>query len=257
MILAVDFRVTAPLRVVQQWADGLKANAERINEKRKARIPNEEKFQARVAKISNLFYAPTMNPSFISRAGLKAGDIVIKQGANLRRSFRKYNERLDYVFATVDGVPAKRFKELVDLAQTDFSEGTAARLLPFTGVKVEELGPAPITVLWLTADPTTEDFMRSGDKILEGGPFLMTMLEKRSAFKAALAGRLIQAGAAIVRSNFDPMVIAQQNALTNSIVQGFVDPALGLESFTTGGASKVDYIMQNNDLYLEIKVSQV
>jgi hypothetical protein len=38
-------------------------------------------------------------------------------------------------------------------------------------------------------------------------------------------------------------------------VQGFVDTTLSLVPFAAAGDSKVDYIVQDGNLYLEIKVS--
>ncbi|MBI4834680.1 MAG: hypothetical protein HY811_07685 [Planctomycetes bacterium] len=255
--LAVDFRASAPARVIAQWAEGLKLNAERINEKRQTMIPNEETYQSKLAKPSTDKFAPFVNPSFTSEAGLDSGDIINKQGANVRDSYIDYKEALDWVFATVDGVSAKRYKELVDLAREEFSRGTAKRSLPFTGIKIEELGPAPIASCWLVGDQLVVGKLRNADKVLEGGPFLVTKTKKRAALKAALTQRLIQAGAAIIRANFSPAVITAQNNLTNELVQGFIDPALGLDSFTTGGASRIDYVMDKDDLWLEVQVSQV
>jgi len=157
----------------------------------------------------------------------------------------------------VDGIPAKRFKELVDLAQSEFSRGTAKRTLPFTGVKIEELGPAPIAVRWLVGDDLVVGKLRDADKVIEGGPYLITKIKKRAALKAALVQRLVQAGATIVRANFSPVVITAQNDLTNELIQGFINPLLGLEPFATGGTSRVDYIMDKDDLWLEVQVSTV
>ena len=67
-----------------------------------------------------------------------------------------------------------------------------------------------------------------------------------------------QAGAAIVRSSYNPTVIAVQNQLTAEQVQGFVNPALDLVPFVAAGDSHVDYILGLNDqLILEIKVSKM
>jgi hypothetical protein len=253
----VDFRATAPARVVAQWAEALKLNAERINEKRRIMIPNEETFQSKLAKTSTDKFAPFVNPGFVNEEGLDAQEIISKQGANIRDSYLKYTNRLDYTFATVDGIPAKRYKELVDLAREDFSRGAAKRTLAFTGVKIEELGPAPIAGRWLVGDNLVVGKLRQADKVLEGGPYLITSVKDRSSFKAMLIQRLVQAGAAIIRANFSSTVISSHNGQTNHLVQSLVDPALGLMPFATGGLSHVDYVMEHDDLWLEIQVNQI
>lgn len=255
--LAVDFRASAPARVVEQWAESLKLNAERINAKRQAIIPNEEVFQGTIAKPSTEKFAPFVNPTFTSETGLESGDIIAKQGANIRDSYLDYKNRLDWVFATVDGVPAKRFKELVDLAREEFSRGTAKRALPFTGIRIEELGPAPIAARWLVGDHLVVGKLRQADSVLAGGPYLVTQLKIRSAFKSGLVGRLVQGGAAIVRANFSSTVIAAQNNQTNHLVQSLIEATIGLTPFATGGLSHVDYVMTHDDLWLDIQVDLI
>jgi hypothetical protein len=174
------------------------------------------------------------------------------------RAFKKYTRAWDLMFQTVDGIPAKRFKEKVDLAQEDFSEGIAARTLPFTGIRVEGRGPAPIAALWLTGDPTTLDNLCAGDMVLEGGPVRICPHPKKPGLKAMLTQRLVQAGARVIKAAYDEDLIKAQNQLTAEQVQGFVDPALDLIPFVGGGDSKVDYILEENKLlYLEIKVSKM
>ena len=249
--------LVAPQRMVDQWADGLKTNAERVNQKRKAVIGNDTNFQSKLASPSNQEFAPFVNPGFVSRAGLSNSEIIDKHKDNLKQAFDKYNDKLDFVFETVEGVFAKRYKDRVDLTTGSFSKGVAKRTLPFTGIKVEGRGPAAIAGLWLVDDPMAERLIRGGDNVLEGGPFLITYDDTKAALKAALTQRITQAGNAIIRSDYAAPVFTAQNDLTNKVVQGLVDPALGIEAFATGGASRVDFIRINNDLFLEIQVSVV
>ena len=48
----------------------------------------------------------------------------------------------------------------------------------------------------------------------------------------------------------------QQNDITNSLVQGFVNHSLHLEPFTTGGLSHVDYGPVTGVFELDILVTQ-
>jgi hypothetical protein len=257
VILTLDLPTEAPGRVAEMWAEGLKNKAEWINQKRKIRVPDNETFQNRLAIPSQHGFTPVIGDTFYSRAGLPKSDIVSGRAANIQRSFEKYQGSLDHAFETVNGIPAKRFKEKVDLKKSVFSKGTAERLLPFTGVRFLWRGPAAIAGLWLTGDVTTVGLLRAGDRVLAGGPFKICPDPKKPAFKAALLGRLVQAGAVIIKSGYDTATISRHNQLTAEETQGFVDPALGLVPFVAGGDSKVDYIMENGLLYLEIKVSKM
>jgi hypothetical protein len=242
---------------VTKWAEQLKAVAEVMNEKRKRRIKNAEAFQKLIAEESHPAWVPFINPGFHSKRGSNSDEIKGSHLANLRRAFRLYNRKLNDAFATVDGVPAKRFKDAVDNAKGDFSKGFAERTLPFTGDRMEGVGPAAIAGLWLVGDRRTDSYLRGGDDVFEGGPYKIVLQDSESAFKAALTGRIIQAGADIIKMERAAATMARQNGLINHLVQSFVDPALGLMPFAMGAPSHVDFIIADDELYLDIQVSQI
>ncbi len=254
--LVTDVPAIAPA-IIERWKTHLKDQAERINTNRKAKIPDATAFNDKLATTAIQGWRNLLNPTFRSRAGLSAADIRASHQANLSEAFKKYNDQLDYAFATVDGVPAKRFKDLVDRAAEEFGEGIAAKALVFAGYRAAGLGLAPIATKWLTGDVTTEGHLRAGDEILEGGPYLVSSEAKKPGLKAMLNQRLIQAGIIILKAGLDSTVISTQNQLTAEQVQGFVDPALDLIPFVAAGDSKVDYIVVDGRLYLEIKVSKM
>ena len=61
--------------------------------------------------------------------------------------------------------------------------------------------------------------------------------------------------AKIVKANYNSNIITKENDLTNVIMNGYRDPALNIEVFTTGGESHVDFIMIDEQLFLEVQVS--
>ncbi len=245
-----------PKAMVDKWAEGFKRNAKVINERRKARIPHGEAFTQRLAGVSSKAYRQVINPDFVSRAGLSAKEIVNRQAANLGRAYKKYDQALDFVYRTEDGVEAKRFKERIDAAREHYAEGTARKVLPFTG-EPGARGPIALAGLWLTNDPIIEGELRGMDEMVEGNPVLITKLASRPALKAALASRLQQAGAAIVESGFDAAIMQRENDITNEIVQGLVDKTLNLVAFATGGDSHVDYSTELKGVFcLDIQVTK-
>jgi hypothetical protein len=210
-----------------------------------------------MADASEQRYRGYPNPAFLSKHGLNAEDITSNQAANLKRSYEKYNTAWQYMFETVDGVPAKRYKDKIARSKIAYGKGVAARTLPFTGFKDEGRGPVSIAGLWLTGDQSVLRDLRSGDRVDEGGPILICSALDRSSFKAMLTGRLIQAGAVILKANLTDTVIAAHNAQTNHLVQSLVDPGLGLVPFATGGLSHVNFTKENRHLFLEIQVDQI
>ena len=96
--LIVDYRPEVPERITQQWKEGLIMNAERINEKRKAQIPDSTAFVDKVATPAILSYAPVLNPSFQSKSGLNAAQIRANHAFKLKTAFEKYNSQMDFLF---------------------------------------------------------------------------------------------------------------------------------------------------------------
>jgi len=247
-----DFPMEAPARIPAKWADMLKANADRINQGRQTKIPDEMAFQNKVSGPAHLGFSPFVPPGFVSRSGENAASSRAKHANSLKKAFRSYRDSLDKMFA--DG--AKLFKELVDSRSAKYGRGVTDTL-GLTGTGLEGLGPAALATYWLTNDIRVAGFLRPSDVILQGGPFLVTTVLKRSAFKAALTERLIQAGIDIVRRGLTPAVLSEQNDQINSIVQSLIDPSLGLTPFATVGLSHVNFQEEDGKLYLDVQVDQI
>jgi hypothetical protein len=246
-----------PPRMADQWVDGFQINAVRINEKRLQKIPDETRYQTNLVGTAVKKYKNMVNPTFISRSGLTAKDIIDKHSANLQRSYKKYEGKLKRAYETVDGVTAKRFKDAVAASKEHYAKGMAARTLPFTGTRADGLGAAPLVALWLTNDSIVEGVLSGMDKLIAGGPMMLTKPRRGNSFKAAINQRLIQAGATIVKSSYDQAVIDSENDETNDMVDGFVNPALNLYKFKTDGESHINYInAETEGFYLELKVTQ-
>jgi hypothetical protein len=257
IVMPIDITAQAPESMSELWGKSISEKAELINQRRLTRIPDEETYLNRLADSAEQKYRNYPNPAFLSRHGLDASDITANHAANIKKGFDKYNEAWLYMFETVDGVPAKRYKDKIARSKTAYGKGVAARTLPFTGFKDEGRGPVSIAGMWLTGDQTVLRELRSGDRVEEGGPILICPALDRSSLKAMLTGRLIQAGAVILKANLADTVIAAHNDRTNHLVQSLVDPILGLMPFATGAPSHVDFTKENRHLFLEIQVSQI
>jgi len=255
--LYVPFSSPPVQRIIDKWVNRLKDEATSIFQKIQLRIPNETEFQNVLAQVSSASWAPMISPTFFSRAGVPAAEIISNQATNLKESFGKYIKKLTHIFETVDTVEAKRFKEVVDLMQADFAAGIAKRTLPFTGTKIEGRSAATIAPLWLVDDVRASGLIRNSDEVLQGGPKRICSLQAVPTLKAALQDRLVQAGNNIVKANFLAGTFTAENDTTNAILNGFRDPALNIEVFTTGGFSHVDYILKppQDQLFLEVQVA--
>jgi len=255
--MPIDITQQAPESLSELWGKSMSEKAELINQRRLTRIPDEETFLNRMADSAEEGYRSYPNPAFLSRQGLIASDIITNHASNVKQSFEKYNDAWQYMFETVDGVPAKRFKDKVARSKSAFGKGVAARTLPLTGFKDEGRGPVAIAGLWLTGDHKVLRDLRSGDRVEEGGPIRICLPDNCSGFRAALTQRLIQAGATILKAHLTDSVISAHNDRTNRLVQSMIDPGLGLTPFATVGLSHVNFTKENSQLFLEIQVDQI
>jgi len=222
-----------PAGVTDQWKDDMTINATRINTKRKARIANEGDFSAVIAAPSSEGFNPLVDSAFVSKSGKSAGQIITNQRVNLARSYDKYNDKLDYQFETVGAVVAKRFVDVVDASKDSFAAGLAARTLRITGAKEAGLGIAGIATMFLAGDAKAESYVREGDVLVAGAPIMISDIANRSAFKAALAGKLVYSGIEWIKNSFSPAMAILMNVEMDLLMNAFIDLTVCDESLYT------------------------
>ena len=231
-----------------------------INQRRKEKIPDETAFNDKMAEPTiqawNSFWQH-MDASFISKHGRTAADIRHKHNTNLQGAYNKWNNKLDYVFGTVDGIEAKEFKRRITETKNNWVEGISYGILRLTGDKIRGQGAATIATYWLIGEPTAVGMVREQDTGVQGGPYQICQDTLIQAFQSALMERLIQAGMKIFNSRYDQTVISRENDVTNLLVDKFVDTGLGLAGFSTGGDSHLDFVKEGALLKLSLQVSRV
>ncbi|MDI6733584.1 MAG: hypothetical protein QME51_06760 [Planctomycetota bacterium] len=209
----------------EKWADGLKTNAERINLRREEVISTEDNFNTKLVQPAHAGWSPMLDPSFVSESEHNAEEIRYAHKKNLANSFGQYEDKLNYLFEEVGGVPAKRFKDAVDSAKHHWAEAVVNGVLRFTGDKVRGRGPAVLAVYWMTNHKKAETWLREGDQILHGTPYNIAFDWQRTTFKAAVQQKLIQAGMQILHAEFEESIITRQNTIIKDILNGLIDPA--------------------------------
>ena len=240
-----------PSEMMERWEKGLKDKTQFIYQQLKAKIPDETKFHQRIVSPSTRKYQPFVHPDFISWSGDGKEVILAKHAHKLKTSYGKYRGKLAHSYLAEAG---KIFQQHVENAKSSYGQGMLRWSLPFTGTRLNP-GPVVCAGLWLTGAEQVSGEL-GGAILKRGHPSLITTNRARGLFKAALIPRLIQAGANIIKANFDRPIMKAENDLTNQIVQNFVDRELKLIPFKTGGRSRVDYRVKLTGFYLEIKVSQ-
>jgi len=258
LVLAVNPLTEGLAKIGKVWSDGMANNAAKIDDRRKTSIPDEMTFQSKIAEPSEQEYRRVLDPAFVSRSGKHKDDINFTQAYKAKNAWKKYRRNWNHQFETVDGVVAKRFIDQVKAAEDTFAENASKISLALTGLKTLESGPVRIALYWLSGDSKAKGLLRPADRIMEPSePFSITTVERRNSLRAILSSRLMQSGSAIMHSQFNAAVITSMNDQDNHIAQSLVDPGIGLVPFANGAESHLDYVVENGQLFLSVKVSQI
>jgi len=249
--------VAAAADVAEKWAKNLGDNAELVENRLKTAIPDEGSFQSKLATPAAEEWTSFVNPAYRSKHGRTRQQLVDTFAKNIGSAFTRWFEKITDVFATVDGVKAKRFKDLVNNARSSVAEQLRTKVLRITGDRVHGIGAGAIACYWLTGEATVAGKLRPGDQLVDGAPSMICQPDMVQAFRAALMNRLVQASMLISNSNYSATIIAEQNTTNNHLVQTFVDPGLGLMPFAPGAGSNVDFVIEDGIYKLRLKATQI
>lgn len=230
--IELDIKITVPTSVEpagdmpDKWAAGLTNNAQLINDRRIAKIPDEGIYQSLVAEQSSTKWSPMIDAAFVSQSGNNQANIIRKQYKNLANSFNQWNLKLGLAFDTVDGVVAKRFKDQVNNSKDSWAEAVANKTLRATGDKIRGtiLGQA---VFWMTGDPNASKLVNHLE-LITGAPFAFMAVSRRNFWKAGIVGQMTQSLITILDADFLAAEVAAQNdilvVLCNAVKTAAVKP---------------------------------
>ena len=240
------------------WADALKNAAPKLYARLRESVPDWERFQQKIADVSNQEWKGMLDPAFRSKSERNATEISNMQLEKLKESFENWDAKLAYLFETVDGIEAKRFKERVDNSKDLWVKGVIRSTLRFTGDKVRGRGVAPWAAYFLTADKRAIGMMPPGSQVEQGGPVNVTRTGLRTVLKSGLMHKLVQAGVLIASAKYDPAVILEQNTRINDFIKGLQDAAyVGFQPTVDPAKSYCLYIVDGTEMRLEIQVVTV
>lgn len=234
----------------KKWEDGMINNTSLINLKRKKKIPDQARYEERIAEASVNVYKNFIDPDFISEAGLTKKEIVAKHAKKISAGAKKYDEGLDRMFAE-DG---KLFKERVK-GGTERYVTNARKVMRLTGDKIRGLGVSAIIPFWLVADRRVVQLAKHIAKI-DSKPVCVVLAGLRGPFKAGLEPLLVQAGMTIDRADYDQDTIDRMNFLVNKFISGLQDSDK-YAKFQPGGDSHCDWsVEKSGEFVIEVQVAE-
>ena len=246
--------VSLPDGSKEQWQEAMILNAPRINQKRKKKIPDQPRYEDRIAGSSIKTWGNFIDPNFVSRAGRTKSNIVATHARAISQGYAKYNQHLDEMFATEDGVPCKKFRDKVTAAADRYAQ-KARIMMGLTGNKVTGYGCNVVIPLWIANDARIAGMIGPGDK-MSGGPVDIIRPGLLVPFKGGIVSLLNQGGFMVAMSRFSPEIMLYENMRNNDFLSGLQD-SVKYEKFTTGGASHCDWVPDIDlGLCLEVQISE-
>lgn len=247
--------------MADKWADGQVRNARLVYQRLIDKIPDAGAFNQKLAIPSNLRFAPYVPDAFISTNERNATAIRDAHYKNLLTAYKHWRNKLTFMFETVNGVEAKRFKDQVIGTKDSWAFRASTKSMRFTGDRVRGKGAGPIAAFWLTDDSSASGLLREGqDELLAGAPYNIALEYGRTSLRSALVARLTQAGMLIVNSDYNSDVILKQNTVTAQLLTGLSDPAK-VDPFVGAPAPDKSYCsfvkVPDGPFYLEIQVAKV
>ncbi|MBI5779597.1 MAG: hypothetical protein HZA49_09120 [Planctomycetes bacterium] len=238
-----------------RWRDNLKNAAEILHSRLVAKIPDDGTYINEMVTRANKEYAGMLNPGFISKGGRTAERIREAHAKNMGKRFTRWLTNLNKAFETKDGVPAKAFKDKVDASIDNWAIEAGDKILRLTGDKIRGRSVAPIVAFYLVGDERATSWTKQGDTV-DGLPYSITSELERTAVKAAVQQRLVQGGMLVINSEYQPAVIAEQNAVNASLLSKMRDPARADAFVVTPAPDKCycSWEMENNLLVLHVQV---
>jgi len=240
-----------PLR----WKENLKNAAPYMFDRIQAKIPDDGTFINELATPASKAYRPLLDSAFVSKSGRTSGDIKDAHAKNLGRKFNQWLTNLSKAFATVDGVPAKAFKDKVDAAVDNWANAVADKSIRLTGDKIRGRSVAPIASFYLVGDERATSWIKAGD-LADGTPYNITTDLERNAVKASIQQKLIQGGMMVINSEYQDSVIVEQNTINAALLTKLREATRCDEFVATPAADKCfcSWEMDGNFLLLHLQV---
>jgi len=254
--IAVIIPDAPPLQYMADWIKFYTKSAPEMAKALEESIPNFRAYFEKIVKPGIDTMKGWIPKDYRSKHGRTYQDIINTAETNARESYKKWREKLKRLLETVDGEEAKRLREKIEYKAYEACLRAAQISMPFEGYGTEVRGVASFAARWLSGDETAKALITDRDKVLAGGPVLITTEERASNFRNKFIQRIKEAGSPIMTSlHFDSEVLQAENDKTNELVNKFL--ADGFAKFSTGGESHTDFMVIDGKLYLEIQISRI
>jgi len=223
----------APVEEVENWVKNTIASAEKAYERSKKIIKTKKDFEEKIAKPSEqglVKFLDGFPPAVKQRIMFKIRD---SQKLAAKRYFQKRDETYK----------SPKYSQSIEAGKKQYEESWVKYLGPLRGSKKTKVkGLGILGAMTLSADKDLKKFLKQDiDKINEGEPICITMLEKISKLRNNVRRLIIRLGGIIIGTEYLPETIQNKNEELNQLVEQYRAPEIA--PFKPGGDSHIDFVV--------------
>jgi hypothetical protein len=234
-----------PFEEVKKWADRYYQRLSHVNAQRKKAIRTHKDFKEKIGQPTIDATNQFISPDFRSRSGLNHDAIIGKLKDKMldNATSRKYQEKLERAYRTIDGVPARKIKDKLDFGSNEYALKMTFGAWRFIGpIDGQGKGAVILAGEWLSGNSSTSQSLRDKDRIITGSPILITDSKRAGQLRRQLRNQLLRSGQNISEGHYSAQVIKQENDVANQLVREFTKD--GIEPFSNEGASHIDFVIE-------------
>jgi hypothetical protein len=163
-----------PLKYMVNWVKSYTESAPEMAKALKEAIPNFKAYLEKIVQPGIDTLKQWIPVGYRSKRGRTYQDIINTAETNAREGYKRWQEKLKKLFETVDGEETKRLNEKIEYRAYLACLRAAQISMPFEGYGDEVRGVASFAARWLSGDETVKALITDRDKVLFGGPILIT-----------------------------------------------------------------------------------
>jgi hypothetical protein len=232
MLLYVPPHWNIPEDMQKRWQDDTKSAAIYAYQRLLKKISFDGKFIDTMAIPSSRAFQAMIDPSFISRKGRTAKEIINAQAQNMVGKYKQWVKNVQKAYAN----EAKAYKDKIDSSVEDWVREASKSVYRLTGSK-KARSVVPVALHYLAGEAKAVGWITAAWTV-DGQPYCIVSPRERSSLKAALEQRLVQGGMAVIHSEYSQAFMDEENALNALVLNRYRDPSRCAEFSPTKTADK-------------------
>jgi len=245
--LRVQIEEKPPQELIEAYINGFMKSPDKAYKRLREAVPDIDTVIEKIIKPGIKGSKDLFKPDAVTTTGQKIKDIPMPTLADMEKWAKRWFKKTKHAHR----YDSKEYLESIK-NMAGFWAKTMLSTLAIKGFKDKIRGVGPIAASWLTGALTVLEKINRKE-IIEGEPFDIIRAGYGGTFRKTFNSKIVSVGRPVIAKKYQPGDIIYANEQINRLVNAF---ALNkFVRFTPGGDSRVDFIREDRQLFLEIVVS--